>query len=238
MRDLLLRFLRVPPSPDPPPGSPPKTFRAADNFFALLLVRQIVFQLALLMIPIGITVALRTLAIEEPRFATLGTAIITIVWVVFAIHFVVALAITRLDFELRWYMLSDRAIRVREGILTIDEKTIALANIQNIEIRQGPLQRLLSIADIEVKTAGGGGATGGRKQEMLKPLHTAYFRGVADAESIRDLLRDGIRRYRDAGLGDPEETASGAVRPVSEAILSELLREAIELRRTAERSVP
>jgi uncharacterized membrane protein YdbT with pleckstrin-like domain len=125
-------------------------------------------------------------------------------------------------------MLTDRAIRIREGIATVREKTIALANIQNIAIRQGPLQRFLGIADVEVKTAGGGGQSaemeGGRKHG--DPMHVGYFRGVDNAEEIRDLLREGVRRQRDAGLGDPDEPVDHGLAPAIE----DLLREARALR--------
>lgn len=74
---------------------------------------------------------------------------------------------------------------------------MTFANIQQISVRQGPLQRLLGIADVEVHTAGGGSP-----DEGGGGMHTGYFRGVADAEAIRNTIRDRVREYRDAGLGD------------------------------------
>ena len=144
--------------------------------------------------------------------------------------------LVRLDYDLRWYMLSDRAIRIREGITTIREKTIALANIQNIAIKQGPLQRFLGIADVEVKTAGGGGGTSGesgQKGHVGEPMHVAYFRGVDNAVEIRDLLREGVRRQKDAGLGDPDEEVHVAAADDVEGAIQELLSEARLLRRQA-----
>jgi hypothetical protein len=68
-------------------------------------------------------------------------------------------------------------------------------------------------------------------------MHVAYFRGVDNAEAIRDLLREGVRRQRDAGLGDPDEphavhgaAATAAAGDVREA-LALLLDEARALRR-------
>jgi uncharacterized membrane protein YdbT with pleckstrin-like domain len=155
----------------------------------------------------------------------------------FTFEFVFGWMLLRLDYELRWYMLSDRAIRIREGITTVREKTIALANIQNIAVRQGPLQRYLGIADVEVKTAGGGGQssemeTKGKKGE---PMHVGYFRGVANAEEIRDLLREGVRRQRDTGLGDPDEVVHGHDDDDATVAVTELLQEARKLRTVATR---
>ena len=43
-----------------------------------------------------------------------------------------ALALVRLDFEKRWYLVTDRSLRVREGVVNVREMTIMFANIQNI----------------------------------------------------------------------------------------------------------
>ena len=232
-RDTLLHYLRVPPTPEPPPGAPPRVFRASPNFFKLRLIRWGLGQLAAI---IGVVWAIYFFSFLEREgvppiavfFMRLGEAfgIAALLFNAF-----VGWMLVRLDYDLRWYMLSDRAIRIREGITTIREKTIALANIQNIAIRQGPLQRYLGIADVEVKTAGGGGSAneGGKKGHVGEPMHVAYFRGVDNAVEIRDLLREGVRRQKDAGLGDPDEEAHVPADDVEGAI-EELLSEARALR--------
>lgn len=231
LRATLLRTLRVPPTPEPPPGSPPRIFRAAPNFYKLRLLRWGLTQLvaiagllwALYFIRwVGTTAAPRSVLWLMKIGEVFG-------WLAFAFEFICGWMIVRLDFELRWYMLSDRAIRIREGITTIREKTIALANVQNLAIKQGPLQRLLGIADVEVKTAGGGGEAGDvhGKKAMAEPMHVAYFRGVANAEEIRDLVREGVRRQKDAGLGDPDEPVKSED---AGAAVAELLAEARRLR--------
>jgi uncharacterized membrane protein YdbT with pleckstrin-like domain len=235
-RDTLLRTLRIPPTPEPPPGSPPRIFRAAPRFLTLRLLQWGLKQLvavigvlwAIYFFSFLATQGIPNFALWMMRIAE-GFAIAALVF-----NAVLGWMIVRLDYDLRWYMLSDRAIRIREGITTIREKTIALANIQNIAIKQGPLQRLLGIADVEVKTAGGGGNSteGGKKGHVAEPLHVAYFRGVDNADEIRDLLREGVRRQKDAGLGDPDEEAVVAVGGVGEAV-GELLAEARALRLVA-----
>jgi uncharacterized membrane protein YdbT with pleckstrin-like domain len=209
-RESVLQFMKVPPRPEPPPGSPPRIFRAAPAFFSLKVIRWLFAQLAALA---GLLWALTFIRYLDhkgtPDFVVTLLKLGEIIgWTAFAFEFVIGWMIVRLDFELRWYMVSDRAIRIREGITTIREKTIALANIQNIAVRQGPLQRLLGIADVEVKTAGGGsGSQHDPKNSGAEPMHVAYFRGVSNAEEIRDLVREGVRRQKNAGLGDPDEVA-------------------------------
>jgi uncharacterized membrane protein YdbT with pleckstrin-like domain len=208
-RDTILRAMHVPPTPTAPPGSPPRLFRAAPNFFKLRLLQWAATQLLAIA---GLAWAIwfvRWLGTTDVPRPMLWLFRIGEVFGIIAVtaRFVFGWLLVHLDFELRWYMLSDRAIRIREGITTIREKTIALANIQNISIKQGPLQRLLGIADVEVKTAGGGGEGGDahKKGSLAEPMHVAYFRGVDNAEEIRDLVREGVRKQRDAGLGDPDE---------------------------------
>lgn len=210
-RDTVLRVLRVPPRPERPPGSTPRVFRAAPNLFKLKVLRWFFTQLLAIA---GLLWALQFVQYLDGK-SKIPDAVIWLMrigeilaWIAFVFEFFFGWMVVRLDYELRWYLLSDRAIRIREGITTVREKTIALANIQNIAVRQGPLQRVLGIADVEVKTAGGGGGSEeGKKKSASEPMHVAYFRGVDNAEEIRDLLREGVRRQRNTGLGDPDEPA-------------------------------
>jgi uncharacterized membrane protein YdbT with pleckstrin-like domain len=230
-RDSVLRLLRVPHDPEPPPGSPPRVFRAAPNFFKLRVLRWAITRtvaLTGLLAALYFVQFLQTKGTPRPVIVMMQLGEI-FGWVAFVVEATLGWAIVRLDYEMRWYMVSDRAIRIREGILHIREKTIALANVQNIGIKQGPLQRALGIADVEVKTAGGGGSSsdGEGKKPSSEPLHVAYFRGVDNAEEIRDLVREGVRAQRNAGLGDPDEAAD----PHEPAdVIAQLLSEARALR--------
>lgn len=232
-REPILRVMRVPPEPQPPPGSPPRLFRAAPNFFKLRLLRWGVGQFFAVAGLIGATVFITRLAQTDiPRsvifLLQVGEAL---AWVALIVQIVFGWLLVRLEYELRWYMLSDRALRIREGIAKVSEKTIVLANIQNIAVRQGPLQRFLGIADVEVKTAGGGGKPTEMDASKAggEPMHIAYFRGVDNASEIRDLLREGVRRQRDTGLGDPDEPSAPSPDDAHAAAM-ELLHEARRLR--------
>ena len=126
---------------------------------------------------------------------------------IFIVQIPFSLAKARLDYEMRWYIVTDRSMRLREGIFGVREMTFTFANVQNIAIRQGPLQRLLGIADVVVRTAGGGGGSTeqGEYQHAGKPMHVGTLRAVDNAEMVRDLILERLRRLRDAGLGDPDD---------------------------------
>lgn len=209
-RGSILRLLRVPPDPDPPPGSAPRIFRAAPNYFYVKLIVWALGHIAALALIFPLVI-LTSIARQKnaPRFVLVLVGVLAFVGVVWIIaRLTIGLGVAILDYELRWYMISDRAIRIREGVLSVREKTIALANIQNTVIRQGPLQRLLGIADVEVTTAGGGSGHAeqhGQKGSMAEPMHVGYFRGVDNAAELRRIIQEGVRRHRNTGLGDPED---------------------------------
>jgi membrane protein YdbS with pleckstrin-like domain len=116
----------------------------------------------------------------------------------------VTYAIRRLDYEMRWYVVTDRSLRIRTGVWRVQELTMSFANLQQVEVTQGPVQRLLGLADVRVQSAGGGG--GQAQQHSGRPsLHLGHFHGVDNAVEIRDLILDRLRRFRESGLGDPEE---------------------------------
>ena len=83
---------------------------------------------------------------------------------------------------------------------------MSFANIQQVAVTQGPLQRALGIADVRVQSAGGGGGHGdahhGGQEDSL---HTGVFHGVENANEIRDLILERLRLFRQAGLGDPDD---------------------------------
>lgn len=113
-------------------------------------------------------------------------------------------AVRRLDYEMRWYMVTDRSLRLRHGVWKISESTMSFANIQQVVVAQGPLQRLLGLADVKVKSAGGGGG-GGHPHQQGEDMHSGLFHSVTNAAEIRDLILERLRRFRETGLGDPDE---------------------------------
>lgn len=148
------------------------------------------------------------------------------------IQAIVSYAMIRMDWELRWYMTTDTSIRIREGTWTVREKTMTLTNVQNVQVEENPIQRLLGIADVKVRTAGGGDRSSSESQGQKKEsdlLHVAVFRHVEDAPGIRDLILTRLRRAKDAGLGDPEDDGGDETNTLAAA--RELLEAARELRR-------
>lgn len=137
-----------------------------------------------------------------------------------------------LDWQLRWYIVTDRSLRIREGVVRVREATMTFANVQEVSIEQGPVQRLLGISDLKVRTAGGGSGSGPpakqRQQEAHSP-HIGYFHGVDNAGAIRDLILARLKQLRDAGLGDPDQAQTESIGSQPESLDAALLAAAQEL---------
>lgn len=155
----------------------------------------------------------------------------------------VTYALVRLEYESHWYIVTDRSLRIRWGLITMREATMSFANIQQVTVSQGPLQRLLGLSDVHVQSAGGGGGGGGEthKGGDRDSMHEGVFHGVTNATEIRDLILDRLRRFRAAGLGDPEDSADDHAPSAAPSVSSSsdtldaarsLLAEARELRKT------
>ncbi len=200
----ILNWLRVPPEPSAPEGTPGSVlvFRAGRNYWRWRVFCWAAVQLAVL--PLVLLPLLPILTRKTPMPPTAQAILLTIEALLLTFY-VFALVITyhaqRLDYELRWYVVTDRCLRIRCGIWSVEETTMTFANIQDLRITAGPLQRVLGLADLEVSSAGGAGAQGGSGGGG----HIARFSGVDNAEAIRDTIVERLKQYRDAGLGDEEE---------------------------------
>jgi membrane protein YdbS with pleckstrin-like domain len=189
-------------------------FRAADNFYRLLLVRWGLTQISAV---VGILVSLTILhGMSANWSASLRFWVNTAEWVGIASYLVqvpFTFLLVRLDFELRWYIVTDRSLRIRSGLVRVREMTMTFANIQHLSVHQGPLQRLLGLYDLRVRTAGGGGAEAEELHDSSSSVaHMGWLRGVDNAPAIRDLIVERMKRLRDAGLGDTDDVSESEQR--------------------------
>lgn len=259
MRSRLLALLKVPESPDPPPGSGDSltTFRASIKHLYLSALLWLPRQVSAL---VGLVFALVFFgSIDLPFFNFGGEAftrrlrqfqfefggmtfdpislinffeLFAVVFFVFQLIF--SLAMLKLSWEMRWYMVGDQSLRIREGLWSLREQTVTIANIQNMTVKQGPLQKLFGISDLEVQTAGGGPPSDlSDFKEGLAPLHIASFCGLEDAQALRNRIQERLMAFKGAGLGDddePEERSTPDVSSGASVTSSGLAEAATELR--------
>jgi membrane protein YdbS with pleckstrin-like domain len=196
LKAIVLRLVKMPAEPHVPEGTQGSVmvFHPGRNYFKLRIVLWALGNL-LALIPLGVLV-LVTLAVRVP--AWLHNFWLIVAWFAIAVY-LVSLPLTffmqRLNYEMRWYIVTDRSLRIRRGIVRVEELTMTFANIQEIRVAQNPLQRILGLANVNVHSAGGSSGEHGTTG------HIARFESVDNASEIRDLMMERLRIYRDSGLG-------------------------------------
>lgn len=237
----LTRVFRTPPEPDPPTGARDsvRVFRAAPSYFRYQLLVWGVRQIGAIATVIAVlwfdaVYGLRTFipGIPDAAFLLLrGLEVFAIAGLL--VQVVVTYVLIELDYRYRWYMTTDRSLRIREGVLNVREQTMMFSNVQNVAVRQGPLQRFFGISDVEVRSAGGGAATDKTDHSASEKgnLHLGFFRGVSNPDEIRDVILEHLRRLKDGGLGDPDEPVIAAGHDDDVAAARLVLAEAKALRR-------
>lgn len=253
LRGLVTRWLKIPDAPTPPSGSPGTLtlFQPSARYVRYKMVGWVIAHASLFLFLIAPAVLVPLLVVLAMMLEDGGLGLLALVLTLLAglcmLAWVGLMVLTwvtvRMDRDLRWYMVTDRAVRIREGVWFVREMTLTFENIQNVAVAQGPLQRHFGLADVQVQTAGGGGGQQGQEGAGLVSLHTGFFRGVEDAPAIRDFLLERMRRARDSGLGDPDDRGAAAPRtaagmsPAALVALREAaaqaraLRQALETRR-------
>ncbi len=205
LKRVALHFLKVPETPPEEPGGTHESvvvFRASPRYLTYLMIPMWV-TLAGASLGLVIMELVAAIALWQKGMAWLGVVIVGLGVLLLTFKAVVFYVVTRLNYEMRWYIVTDRSLRIREGVWLVKEVTLTFANVQNLNIMQGPLQRYFGISDLIVETAGGGVGAGHGPEAML--AHHGVLRGIENAQEVRDRIQNLLRAYRASGLGDPEE---------------------------------
>ena len=197
---VIAKWLRVPESPPELQGADDqhvKRFRPAEGFLSYL---KFFFWIGLTLIDCLLLAAWVAITAASPL---LGIALAPLFLIIMIAPDIVAYIAIHLQYDTTWYVLTDRSMRIRRGIWIIRETTITYDNIQNVSLRQGPLQRYFGIADVLVETAGGGSGSG-QGENGSSANHSGLLQGISNAEEVRNLIFAKWNASRSAGLGDDE----------------------------------
>ncbi|MBC7842891.1 MAG: PH domain-containing protein [Gemmatimonadaceae bacterium] len=202
LKGIILPLLRVEGSePHPPAGHRPDEVRRVERAHpGFLRLKMLGWGLYAVAWGFVVIIASTLLLIADVRLLLLVIPLIVV-----AIAKAATLYVTmRLDYEMRWYVITDRSLMIREGVWNTKEVTLTFANAQNVRVTQGPLERYFGFSTVEIETAGGGAVEGGGSR------HVARLRGLANPHEVRELILDGLRRLGTAGLGDPDDHGAHA----------------------------
>jgi uncharacterized membrane protein YdbT with pleckstrin-like domain len=224
-KDGVLKLVRVPSAPHVPEGAEEsvRVFNAGRNYLAWLLISWGIANAA---IAFGLLAAFRFSFTPTlpPLVHTIWLALDAGAAGVFVASIPITYFLQRLNYEMRWYIVTDRSLRIRSGVVWLREMTMTFANIQGIRVSANPIEGLLGLANVEVQSAGGGDSQG---RGAPASGHVAKFEGVDNAAVIRDLIVERLRLYRDSGLG--EKTVE-AQEPLTLSAAREVLQETRALR--------
>jgi membrane protein YdbS with pleckstrin-like domain len=220
LKTALLRFLRLPELPPDPPTdgyASVQVFRASKRWLS--------YRLVLFWLSFGMLELVLLFGTIASLFADKPLATVAIVLVALGLALLLAFTwfCVRIEWDLRTYVVTDRSLRVRQGAWIFKEMTLTYANVQNVQVTQGPLQRLFGIEDLRVDTAGGGGGGPGKGHESSS--HNVTLAGLENAREVRDLILSFVKvAGRGSGLGDLDdpEHAPGRSRLDSPAVVEAL----------------
>lgn len=90
--------------------------------------------------------------------------------------------------------LTSRELKVRRGILVVEEKSIPLEKITDLAVYQGPVMRAMGLKGIKVETAGQTSTTGSALVTVV---------GIVDTDDFRDLVLEQRDRVADRDDAPP-----------------------------------
>jgi hypothetical protein len=125
-----------------------------------------------------------------------GLVVITVVFITW----------TRLYYDSMFYELHGDELRWRRGVWFRTTGIVPYNRITNLDLRQGPVMRWLSISTISVQTAGYSG----------QAVPEIRIEAIEHAEELRELLRSAVRSC--SSVGDGTGSGPHPVNVVSEPV--------------------
>ncbi len=93
------------------------------------------------------------------------------------------------------YYIDSEAVKMNSGVFWKRLITVPYGKITNVDVTQGPLQRMYRIGTIHVQTAGAGGAQGAQAELRLN--------GIRNINGLKDIIMEGVRGHKSI---QPEKT--------------------------------
>jgi membrane protein YdbS with pleckstrin-like domain len=121
------------------------------------------------------------------------------------------------------YVINSDSVKAKAGVFWRKNVTIPYTKVTNLDITQGPLERMFDIGTIHVQTAGAGGQEGTKAELKLV--------GMRELDGLKDTIMEQIRDHMFAGPDKIKEAASHEEdSQIFECILKELkaIRQVLE----------
>lgn len=138
---------------------------------------------------------------------------------ILAISLPVPLWISAYYRSIEW-IVDDEVIKAKKGIFWRIRVEVPYAKICNIDVIQGPLQRMFDVGTINVYTAGGGSAQGTKAELQIE--------GIREPEPLKDII---MKKVSKAATTIQQETVETPINKTSSEILVQILAELTAIRK-------
>ena len=227
IKKMLLPFLKVEVTrPEPLPGHQGEVLQIIRACPAYLQYKLFFWKLYLIAWTSGVIVGSLVLVLLKTWFLIFAIPLVILAAIKAAILYVAI----RLDYDVRWYIITEQSLLIRQGAWVIREICLTYVNAQNVLVLQGPMQRIFGFSNVVVDTAGGGSG-----EEDGTQSHRAVLRGLDKPGEIRDLILSLLKRHRTGGLGDPDDLPEAAGPTDLDGGLYEIWQETKILRQVVEK---
>ena len=121
------------------------------------------------------------------------------------------------------YVIDNDSVKMKKGVFWRKRVTVPYTKITNVDITQGPVQRMFNIGTIQSQTAGAGGPGSGQAELNLV--------GVRDLEGLKDLIMERVRGHT---ISRPKEEQNEGIDESGSEILRQMLKELTAIREVLE----
>jgi uncharacterized protein len=122
------------------------------------------------------------------------------------------------------YIIDDDAVKMKKGVFWRKRVTVPYPKITNVDVTQGPVQRMFNIGSIHVQTAGAGSAQAAQAELRLM--------GVMDLDGLKDTIMERVSNFTFSGT---REIKKEILEQNDSQILRHMLKELTAIRKAMER---
>ena len=123
------------------------------------------------------------------------------------------------------WIVDKEVIKAKKGVFWRMRVEVPYTKICNLDVTQGPLQRMFDVGKINIYTAGGGSAQGAQAELQIK--------GIKEPEVLKDII---MKKVSEVAALKPEATEPAGVEQDTGKLLEGILAELTAIRRVLEKN--
>lgn len=121
------------------------------------------------------------------------------------------------------YIIDSDSVKAKAGVFWRKNVTIPYIKVTNLDVTQGPIERIFDIGTIHVQTAGAGGQQGAKAEQKLV--------GIRNLDGLKDTIMERIRDYT---ISAPDQVKEKITQQEDAQIFERILKELKAIRQVLE----